>query len=135
MKMTTLFAENFSLGMGIPIGNNGTFSLVPTTLAGVGSSVVGAGTQTVKNSEFFDDFVPLGSATAACVGSSSIELGSGTVTNSFDAYAKTLEELNTTQAYMESLNQNELEDLIAKLEAKDISLSFEDENIEKILKI
>lgn len=57
--------------------------------------------------------------------------GTSVSINANSVYQKTLEELQTTQAYVESLNEEQLSEMIAKLEQKDIKLSIQEHEYTK----
>ena len=124
MKFTSLFIENFMLEMGL----GGLGSLFPslTTLSGSATQVAGSLTSIYSNSA---DDSPLTSTTILSTGTSIYDIGSDISDAGVNSYKKTLEQLNTTEAYIESLDYEELEDLIAKLENKEVELSIDKEKV------
>lgn len=61
------------------------------------------------------------------LGMISTSLATSLLLDGEDAYEKTKQQLELTQAYIESLDQTELEELITKLEIKETELSLEED--------
>lgn len=125
MKFTSLFIENFVLEMGL--GGLGSFFPSLTTISGAAIQVVGSLTSTYSNSLNDIDNSSLVPTSVLSTGSIVYDIGGDISDAGVDAYKKTLDQLNTTEAYMESLNYEELEDMIAKLESKEIKLSLNED--------
>lgn len=116
MHVTSLFLENFfgessmSLGSLIPPSSILSSSLTTTELTATGSSVVGT--------ESIDD--------ESTLGWSSISSALTTASSGFSAMSDTSKQLEMTQAYIESMDENELEDFIARLEQKEVGEIIEE---------
>lgn len=106
MDFATLFLENLT-GIATPSS---------LTLAGgigltsIGSALMGANNDSLNT-----------------VGTASTSLGTSLYLNGENAYEKTKQQLELTQAYIESLSQEELADLIARLETKEYELTLTEE--------
>ena len=122
MEFTSLFLEDFLLSSSsistVP------HSVIPTVAWGTGMATASVGLKVASETidETDDTFL------ATTIGGGTSSIGSSFVTNAVESYNTTVEQLQTTQTYMESLNQEELEILITKLEEKNIELSIEDSN-------
>ena len=118
MHVTSLFLENFfggysmSLGSMIPSSSVLSSSLTTTELTATGSSTAGTA--------FIDDDPVLGV--------SSIVLGITTASNGFSTVRDTSKQLELTQAYIESMDERELEDFIVKLEQKQVGETTQETN-------
>ena len=121
MEFTSLFLENLFLEVGNNLG-----SVLPGITVTTGGVTISTGSNLSMNGaeEVDDDFCT--GSTSLMLGTLASEIGSNLCNSGLDAYDRTLEQLNTTQAYMESLNQEELETLITKLLEKNIELYIED---------
>lgn len=108
-KFTSLFLKNFIEGMGLG-------STLPTTsvIGGFYTSSIGIGI--IDDSE---------NSLGTTLGTAISLTGASVAISGPNAYKKTMEELQLTQAYIESLDEQQLYDLIAKLEIKNGELSFE----------
>lgn len=115
-NFTSIFIDNF---FGI-IGLN---SALPSTSTGIGTSSAITGIESIEEST---------GLTETGVGTSLISTGAAISTAGLNAYEKTINQLELTQAYVESLDEEELTDFIEKLEAKNAELST-NENKEKTL--
>lgn len=106
MEFISLFLENL-IGVGI----------MPslTSSSGMGSSATGF---TLMDSD--EDVIET-------LGLISSSLGASLFFDGDDAYEKTKQQLELTQAYVESLDQTELEELIKNLETKETELSLEED--------
>lgn len=102
MDFTTLFLENLT-------GISGPSGLM--SIGGLGLSSIGMNLMDSDN------------AGLETMGALSVTLASSLILDGENAYEKTKQQLELTQAYVESLNQEELEDLIVKLESKENELS------------
>lgn len=112
MDFITLFLENLT-GMPLPsISIDG----AGTLLTSIGSSLMDSDNEALET-----------------LGSISTGLGLSLFLDGEDAYEKTKQQLEITQAYIESLDQTELEELIAKLEIKETQLTLEEENYTRTL--
>ncbi len=118
MHVTSLFLENFlgetsmSLGSMIPSSSVLSSSLTTTELSATGSSVTGTNSM---------DENPL-------LGTSSILSAFTTASSGFSAMNTTAKQLELTQAYIESMDENELEDFIVKLEQTQVGEVVEETN-------
>lgn len=106
MDFVTLFLENLT-GIATPS------SL--TSAGGVGLTSIGRALMDADNEGL------------ETLGTISTSLGTSLFFDGEDAYEKTKQQLELTQAYVESLNQEELEELITRLESKETELSVEED--------
>ena len=112
MHVTSLFLENFfegslmSLGSIIPSSAVLSSSLTTTEITATGSSIIGT------NSMDDND--------VSILGTSSISSGLTTASSGFHAMQDTSKQLEMTQAYIESMDERELEEFIARLEQKQV---------------
>lgn len=113
LDFITLFLENLT---GIAITPS---SL--TSLGGIGLSAIGATLMDTDNDSL------------EMLGVTSIGLGASLCFNGEEVYEKTKQQLELTQAYVESLNQEELEELIARLEVKEAELSLNEDSYTRTL--
>lgn len=116
MKLTSLFLENFfsqfSLSSFIP---ESTVISTSTTSTEVTAVQVGA-----AGSNMMDDEPLLGTTT--------VTSATSTGTNALSAFSNTdAQQLYVTQAYIESLDEKELEEFIVKLESKEVKVELEQE--------
>ncbi len=116
-EFTSLFLENL-------FGGSLT-SLSPSSITSVGATTTSSIGENLMDSDI-EGLNTLGSITTSVATSVSL--------NGEKAYEKTMQQLETTQAYVESLSQTELEELIAKLELKEMELSINDEGYPRKLK-
>ncbi len=126
-KFTSLFCENliaestnslFSLnGLGT-LGSSGSFLPTSTTLSATETS--GLGTRVINSGDNDNNFLEM------TLGSVTTSAGTSISIHGNRVYQETIQQLETTQAYIESLDGEELEELIAKLELKDIELSLQE---------
>ena len=117
MEFTSLFLENVVVGASVSI--NGSL-MSPGTL---GSSLSSTSTSTATEmTNIGEELMNSDNGLLITTGSISTSVGTSTSINGMNAYEKTLQQLETTQAYVESLNQKEMEDLLAKLEIKESEL-------------
>lgn len=107
LDFITLFLENLT-GIAAPS------SL--TSVGGIGLSVTGSA------------LIETDSDALNILGMTSTCLGTSLSLNGENAYEKTKQQLELTQAYVESLNQEELEELIVKLEAKETEMKSAEES-------
>lgn len=109
-KFTSLFMENF-------LGTAGSLLPSSTTLSATGTSYVGSlSTQ---------DGEELGS-TVGCLLTST---GTAIYNSANSAYDKTLKQLELTEAYMESLSDEELNQMIEKLENMEVVSNEESSDV------
>lgn len=106
MDFMSLFLENLT---GIT---------TPSTLTSVGGIGLSATGSAMMNSD---------NEAVETLGTAITSLGTSVVLDGEDAYEKTKQQLELTQAYVESLNQEELEEMIMRLEAKETELSLEED--------
>ncbi len=126
-KFTSLFCENliaestnslFSLnGLGT-LESSGSFLPTSTTLSATETS--GLGTRVINSGDRDNNFLE------TTLGSVTTSAGTSVSIHGNRVYQETIQQLETTQAYIESLDGEELEELIAKLELKDIELSLQE---------
>lgn len=107
MDFTILFLENLT-GIATP---SSLTSLGSMGLSSTGSALMEADNDSLNT-----------------LGVTSTSLGTSLSLNGEDAYEKTKQQLELTQAYVESLNQEELEELIARLEVKEAELSLNEDS-------
>ena len=119
MNITSLFLENFfggtsmSLGSMIPSSSVLSSSLSTTELSATGVSVTGTNS--------FDE--------EPILGASSISSALTTSSSGFTAANNTSKQLELTQAYIESMDETELEELITSLEQVEIQEDREETDI------
>ena len=108
---TKLFLENFIAELGLEsLG-----STLPTTSVIGGTSTSCAGSEIMDSTE--NDLVQT-------LGLGVISTGTAVSWNGPDAYEKTMRQLQLTQAYIESLDEQQINEFITKLEIKDEKLTL-----------
>ena len=112
MNVTSLFLENFLGGATMSLGSiTPSSAILSSALTTTGLSVTGVG---IVGTSSMDE--------NPILGTSSITLGTTTASNGFTATTNTAKQLELTQAYIESMDESELEEFIVKLEEKQRSL-------------
>lgn len=104
----SLFLENLMADSSISLSPSSFTSMGATTTSSVGWNLMDAENE--------------GLQTLGCLATSS---ATSLTLNGENVYEKTLQQLEITQAYVESLNQQELEELICQLEAKETELTVD----------
>lgn len=120
--VTALIAESLA-SMG---SLESSLSALPTIGTVAGTATVETGTSLIKESD---------GTTLQVAGSLMTTFGTSVSLNAGPVYDATKVKLELTQAYVESMNEKELSDLIQKLEAKDIELASQDEKNQKIYRM
>lgn len=100
------------------LGTGSTSSLASTTSVAAGTETVNYGTATLNGSDGFID---------SSVGSAVTFSGTSVISNAFDAYEQAAEQVQVTQAYIETLDEDELLDLIDSLEEKVVDNTKEED--------
>ena len=108
MDFSTLFLENL-------LGGSSLSPSSCTFISATGSNAIGSYLAIADNDRL------------KTLGSLGTSLGTSLASNGESAYEKTMQELELTQAYIESLSQEELADLIARLETKEYELTLTEE--------
>lgn len=128
-KFTSIFFENLVVDSAMSLN---TSVIPPSTLgSSLSSSVTSTGTEICNLGTNIADNSD--SDLLDTIGTISTSIGTSVSINSVSAYEKTMQQLETTQAYIESLNEQELEELISKLETKEYQISLEEDTHGKSL--
>lgn len=114
MHLTSLFLENF---FGTALGSGSIISVFPTTTAVSATQTFEAGVDTINNNG------TLGTTTGVSITSAATDV----CLYGVDTYEKTLSSLQTTQNYIASLDEQQLEDLITKLELKEEEIIIQEQ--------
>lgn len=101
-----------------------TGSLIPTA-SGIAPSAAGA--SLLKKS------VEEENVNKSTIGTLMTSLGTSASAYATEVYNNTIEQLQITQAYVESLDEEQLSEMIAKLEQKDIELSIQEQEYTKTI--
>lgn len=133
-KFTSLFFENLlsaSMNSLFSLNSLGTLkssgSLIPTTTTLSAAGTCESGTNVIDSGEVNNNTLEMG------LGITTTSTGASISLNGNEAYNETMQQLEITQAYVESMNQEELEEFITKLELKDIELSLQESENAKTL--
>lgn len=124
MKFTSLYFGNLLNLLGL--GTLNTNSILPTSveISATGTTSLG---YYILADESDDPFMTTSGLLTTSFGTS-VSMAAN------NAYNQTKSDLEMTQAYFESMNEEELSEFIAKLESKNIEITIDDEPVQKSLK-
>ena len=119
MHVTSLFLENFLGGLSMPLS-----SVIPSSSvlsSSLTTTELGATGIGVTGTNSMDE--------SPVLGTSSISSALTTASNGFSAISDTSKQLELTQAYIESMDEKELEELIEGLEQAEIQESMQEMDV------